>query len=155
MSDQVTDDRGYTLEVVVERSPSEVFAAVVDVRGWWSQNIQGDTETAGDEFIYRYKDVHCCRVQVTEAVPGERVAWRILENYFAFTADQSEWTGTTVVFDITPAEGGTRLRFMHLGLLADHECFEVCSDAWRFYITDSLRQLIDSGVGQPNPKEQQ
>ena len=57
----------------MQRSPADVFAAVVDVRGWWSQDIQGDTATAGGEFTYRYTDVQYCRVQVAEAGPGERV----------------------------------------------------------------------------------
>ena len=59
-----------------------------------------------------------------------------------------------VIFEITPIEGQTRLRFAHVGLVPEHGCFDVCSNAWRFYITDSLRRLITTGVGQPNPKEQ-
>jgi hypothetical protein len=158
MADRLVEnrnDRSYTTILVVEQSPEEVFAAVTDVRGWWSQNIAGDTAAAGDEFTYRYKDAHYCRVQVTEALPGERVVWQILDNRFDFIGDQSEWIGTEVVFDIDIAEGKTRLRFAHLGLLPDHECFDVCSNAWRFYVGDSLRKLITTGVGQPNPKEKQ
>ena len=46
MTDQLSDDRGYTTEVIAERSPAVVFAAIVNARGWWSQNIQGDTAAA-------------------------------------------------------------------------------------------------------------
>lgn len=91
----------------------------------------------------------------TAEVVAERVAWRILENRFDFTAGHSEWTGTTVVFGITPVGHQTRLRFAHLGLLPDRESFNVCSNAWSFYITEGLRHLIATGVGRPNPKEQQ
>ena len=30
------------------------------------------------------------------------------------------------------------IRFTHLGLVPDYECFDNCSDAWGFYINDSL-----------------
>ena len=38
----------------VDRSPEVVFAALNNVRGWWSANIEGETDKMGDEFTYRY-----------------------------------------------------------------------------------------------------
>jgi hypothetical protein len=32
-------------------------------------------------------------------------------------------------------------------------CYGDCSDAWGFYINDSLRSLITTGKGQPNQEE--
>jgi hypothetical protein len=40
-----------------------------------------------------------------------------------------------------------------VGLAPDVECFDSCSNAWGFYITGSLRNLIASGQGEPNPRE--
>lgn len=37
----------------VDRTPEEVFAAIDDVRGWWSGNIEADTDALGAEFTYR------------------------------------------------------------------------------------------------------
>jgi hypothetical protein len=37
--------------------------------------------------------------------------------------------------------------------LGEHECFESCSSAWRFYIATSLRNLINDGSGRPTLKE--
>ena len=63
-----------------------------NVRGWWSEDIEGDTGKAGNEFNYRYQDVHRCRIKVIELVSGERVAWRVLDSYFDFTQDKAEFT---------------------------------------------------------------
>jgi hypothetical protein len=33
-----------------------------------------------------------------------------------------------------------------------YECFDVCSNAWAFFINDSLRSLIATGEGHPMAK---
>lgn len=44
----------------------------------------------------------------------------------------------------------SEIRFTHVGLVPDYECFDVCDVAWSFYIQQSLRSHITSGAGQPN-----
>lgn len=140
--------------ITVSRSPQEAFEAITNVRGWWSQAVEGVTDELGAEFDYHFKDVHRCRVRITELVPGQKVAWLILDNHFNFVSDQGEeWKGTQVVFDISPKDGGAEVRFTHVGLLPEHECYDVCANAWVGYIDGSLRDLINTGVGQPNPRE--
>lgn len=146
-------DRSLTTSFTVGRSPEEVFAAVTDVRAWWSGRIEGDTATPGAEFTYTVPDVHFSRFRITEQVPYRRVAWLVLDSALSFVADPQEWTGTTVAFDITPTDGGTRLVFTHEGLAPDHECYDVCSNAWGQYVGGSLRALIEGGAGRPNSFE--
>ncbi|HYQ16941.1 MAG TPA: hypothetical protein VEQ58_14320, partial [Polyangiaceae bacterium] len=57
---------------------------------------------------------------------------------------------TRLCFEIFREGGRTALRFTHEGLVRDRECFEICTEAWTFYL-ESLRQLITTGVGQPDP----
>jgi hypothetical protein len=57
---------------------------------------------------------------------------------------------TTIAVDAPPAEA--LVRFSHLGLLPDHECYELCAPAWTFFIVDSLRALINAGRGEPMAK---
>lgn len=42
----------------------------------------------------------------------------------------------------------------YFGLVPEFERYEVCFNAWTGFITDSLRNLITTGKGQPNPKEE-
>ncbi|MES9539511.1 MULTISPECIES: SRPBCC domain-containing protein [unclassified Actinomadura] len=145
--------QNYTTSFTVDRTPQEVFEAITDVRGWWSQEIEGVTDQVGGEFDHRFKDVHRCRIRVTELVPGRKVAWRVLENYFNFIEDQTEWKDTEIVFDISEKDGGTEVLFTHVGLVPQYECYDVCSNAWAGYLSGSLPSLITTGKGQPNPKE--
>ena len=143
----------FNTTLLVDATPSEVYNAINNVRGWWSQEIDGDTDVLNAEFIYRYKDVHHCKIKLVELDPGKRVVWSILDNYFSFTQDKSEWKGTKVIFDIIRKDGKTQVDVTHLGLVPEYECFSVCQDAWTTYIQQSLRSLIVTGIGNPNPKQ--
>jgi hypothetical protein len=119
----------FTASFTVDRSPGEVFAAINDVRGWWTGDIDGPTAAVGDEFTYRYEDVHRSTQRVTELVPGRRVVWLVTDAHLSFTDDPAEWTGTQVVFDIRATDTGTEVRFQHVGLSPDVDCYESCSSA--------------------------
>ena len=141
----------YETSFLVDQTPQQAYDAINNVRGWWSGEIDGPTEELGGEFTYRYKDVHYSKQRITELAPGKRVVWRVLDAYLNFVEDKNEWNGTEIHFDIAERDGKTEVRFTHVGL-AQHECFNVCSDAWGFYIKDSLRKLITTGKGDPNPE---
>jgi Activator of Hsp90 ATPase homolog 1-like protein len=143
----------FTATFTVEQSPAEAFAAINNVRGWWSGEIDGRTDEPGAQFTYRYQDIHRSTQEITELIPGRRVAWHVLDSYLSFAADKTGWTGTDVTFDITAKETGTEVRFTHVGLVPHDECFDSCSSAWSFYISTSLRNLITTGAGAPNQRE--
>jgi hypothetical protein len=147
-------DKNLTSSFTVDQTPEEAFAAINNVRGWWSGEIDGSTDKLGDEWTYRYKDVHYSKQKITELVPGKKVVWLVLDSYLNFIKDKSEWNGSKITFEIAKKGHKTEVRFTHVGLVPDHECYGACSNAWGGYINGSLRSLITTGKGQPNPKEQ-
>lgn len=143
-------DQSYTTTISVDRDPQDVFDAINNVRGWWSEGIRGCTDEQGDVFYFEVPDVHRSTIEITELVPGRRVVWHILDNWMGYVSDQTEWRDTDIRFDITDNGDSTELRFTHVGLVPHWECFEACSDAWGMYVRDSLRSLITTGKGMPN-----
>jgi hypothetical protein len=148
-----TRNRYLTHGFTVDATPEAAFAAINDVRGWWSGELEGKTAKLGDVFSYRYKDIHYSKQRITESIPGRKVVWLVVDSFLGFIEDKTEWNGTKITFEILPKGGQTEIRFTHVGLAPAHECFSACSDAWGSYITGSLRSLIATGKGQPNPEE--
>ena len=137
----------------VAQTSDEAFAAITNVRGWWSGEIEGRTDAQGEEFTYRYQDIHSSKQRISELVPGHKVVWQIVDSQLNFTEDPQEWTGTEVVFEVVPKGGATEVRFSHVGLVPESECYDQCTNAWGFYINRSLRDLITTGRGAPNVTE--
>lgn len=139
--------------LLVDQSPEEVFNAINNVRGWWSENIEGETDQSNADFLYHYKDVHTCKIKVKELISHKRIVWEVLENQFNFTKNPNEWVGNDIVFEISKEGEQTQLKFSQIGLTPADECFDVCYDAWTGFITNSLRKLISTGKGEPTPKD--
>src|SRR5215216_1249542 len=74
----------FNTSIVVDQTPQQVFNAVNDPRGWWSEEIEGSTEKLNDEFNYHYKDVHTAKMKLIEVIPNEKVVWHVLDNNFNF-----------------------------------------------------------------------
>ena len=140
------NDDSLVISFSTDRSAAEAFAAVTDVRSWWTGNIDGPTDQLGATFTYRYQDIHRSTQRITELVPGRRVVWHVTDAYLSFVADKGEWAGTDIIFDITPAAAGSEVRFTHRGLVPQQECFSSCSPAWDHYIGTSLRDRVTSGA---------
>ncbi|MGB3375078.1 MAG: SRPBCC domain-containing protein [Microbacterium sp.] len=138
----------YTFSYDVPRSPGEVYDAVIDVRGWWSQRISGDTDRRG-EFIYEVPGIHRTHARITELTPHRRIVWHVIENWFASSPETDEWAGSDITFDIEPTDDGSRLTFTHVGLTPELDCYEGCSVGWSRHALESLRTLITTGTGTP------
>ncbi len=147
------NEENFTTSFTVDQTREEAFAAILDVRGWWSGDIEGSTDTLDDEFTYRYEDIHYSKQKITQLVPSTRVVWLVVDSYLKFVDDKTEWNGTEITFDVSELDDKTEVRFTHVGLVPNYECFEACSSGWNFYINGSLLTLIATGRGQPNELE--
>jgi hypothetical protein len=132
----------FTTTISVNQTPDEAYSAILNIGDWWTGSNEGKCDQLGDEFIHRDGEAHYCKLRVTELVPGRKVTWLVLDNHFSFVADQDEWKGTQITFEIATVGAKTQIRFAHLGLAPEFECFDVCSNAWGSLINGNLRALV-------------
>ncbi|SHM98743.1 SRPBCC family protein [Mucilaginibacter sp. OK098] len=154
----------FTATILVDQTPAAAFNAITNVRGWWSEEIEGSTDKLNEVFNYHFEDIHRCQMKLIELIPDKKVVWHVMDNYFKpgifndashslSSGDgfaKTEWVNTKIIFEISEKNGKTQIRFTHMGLVPDYECFDVCSNAWGHYIGESLLNLITTGKGQPN-----
>jgi hypothetical protein len=139
----------FTTAIVVDQTPKEVFDAINNPQDWWSGEIKGSTEKLNDEFTYRYKELHFSKQKIVEMIPDQKVVWLVTESIINYAEDKSEWTGTKISFEIAEQDNKTQLRFTHLGLDPEIECFDSCSNSWSRLIQQSLFSLITTGKAEP------
>lgn len=84
-------------------------------------------------------------MDVLELEPNERVRWRFREG-------PPEWVGTEVTFDLTEQDGQTIVLFGHRNWREAVEFTGHCSVKWATFLL-SLRQLVETGEGQPSPDD--
>ena len=137
----------FTTSFLTDNKPQEVYDAINNVRGWWQGEIEGGTDQLNDEFNYRMKEHHFSRQKVAELIPGKKVVWLITDSKLNALTDQSEWTGTTIVFDISEVNNKTQVTFTHEGLVPAIECYNRCSGGWEALIQKSLFSLVTTGKG--------
>jgi hypothetical protein len=78
------NDQNFSTAFTVDQTPDETFAAINNVRGWWSGETEGGSDTLGEEFTYRFEDVHYCTQRITEPTPGERVVRLVSDSLLKF-----------------------------------------------------------------------
>lgn len=147
------ETQNFQTGIVVNATAQETFDSINSVSRWWTENLEGNTQKPGDEFTVRFGDVHYSRQKLTEVVPGKKVVWLVTDSKLNFLKDKREWTNTKIVFEIFSRNSQTEVRFTHIGLVPQVECFDACSNAWGQYIQQSLFNLITTGKGQPDPRE--
>jgi uncharacterized protein YndB with AHSA1/START domain len=123
-------------EVTVDAPPAKVIEALTTTEGlagWWTPA----PELRGDRLTLRFDDQRIV-MRVDEAGPST-VAWTCLE-HSAFP----EWRGTTLRFALSGA-GPTTLRFAHLGLEPECDCYGACSVGWDRYLASLARHAAGAG----------
>ena len=137
----------FTTTIVVDQTPKQVFNAINNPQAWWSGEIKGSTDKLNDEFTYRYKELHLSKQRIVEMIPDQKVVWLVTESKINYAEDKREWTDTKISFEISEQDNKTQLRFTHLGLVPEIECFDSCSNSWSQLIQQGLFSLITTGKG--------
>ena len=135
----MNNNRDFTFQFLSSKSAKEIFPMLLYVKSWWKgfygENIQGESNEVGDEFTFFAGDgVHISKQKLIEKRPNKKLAWQVIESNLSFLNDKKEWDDTIISFSLEDVEKGTKVKFTHQGLMPEIECYEDCSLAWTNYL---------------------
>jgi uncharacterized protein YndB with AHSA1/START domain len=123
-------------------APEKVYDALTTrdgLSGWWMEDTSGDTGLGGViEFPIGLA------LKVTELDPGRLVRWEVLDG-------PAEWVGTGIRWDLRQDGDWTIVLLTHQGWREPVEFMHHCSTKWATHLL-SLKQLVETGTGSPNPQ---
>jgi hypothetical protein len=144
-------NQSFTTTILVNQTPKQAFDAIKNVRGWWSglhwEKFEGVSEKINDEFTFSAEDgAHVSKQKLIELIPEKKVVWLVTDSKLSFAENETEWTGTKIIFDISRENNATKIVFTHLGLVPEFECYDSCAPVWTKYIQERLLlNLINAG----------
>lgn len=132
-------NKDFTTSFITGQTPAEAINHILDVRSWWSglygEEIKGSTDKPGEEFTFTAGEgMHYSKQKLIELIPDKKVIWLVTESKLTFLEEDTEWTGTKIIFEINAKDNETEVRFTHEGLATQIECYKECSNAWSQYL---------------------
>lgn len=116
-------------EIPVQADSMTVFGAWTTAEGlcsWWTKDSRvADNPGDVNVFVFDGGNVEF-HFRIDDQVPGKLVRWTGVE------ADKmpDEWVGTSIEVDLTPSDGGTRMRFGHKGWKTTKGMYCICNTTW-------------------------
>jgi activator of Hsp90 ATPase-like protein len=139
----IKENKKYTATIEVAKSPNHVFNHVInDVSKYWPEEIEGECTKLNDEFIFKSGDSHYSKNKVIEFVPNRKVVWLVTESLRK--TDNFEWTGTKMIFELTPKGENTQLKFTYDGFVLENE-YERLVQICDMVIKEKLYNLLTNG----------
>ena len=142
------EQKNYHNSITAAVTPAQAFAGIANVGAWWAKSFKGRAMNPGDKFTVQFGETKV-DFEITEAIPEKRVVWHVTDCYLPWLNNKTEWTGTSVEWDISSNAGATQIDMTHIGLFPGVECYEDCKTGWNGHITGSLHNLLTKGAGQP------
>ncbi len=141
----------YTNTIEVKTTADKAYDALAyKINLWWTEMFEGASAQVGDVFTIRFGESIHKTMRVKELIPDSKVIWYVEDSLIALPElkNQTEWIGTTIVWEIVQNGENSQIKVTHLGLNPDIECYEICSNGWVQFL-GSLKLFLETGTGTP------
>ena len=151
------DNEDFHKTITVNASAEEAMKKISRVNCWWKKDFSGSAEKLNDTFTVPFGESSFVDFVVSEFVPDKKVVWKVTDCYLPWFQDKKEWNNTEVVFELSEknprpddpvGRGRTKIDFIHVGLVPEVECYDVCEKGWNGHI-NTLAKFINEGQGLP------
>ena len=139
----------YHGSIAADITPKEAFDKISCVNEWWSTNFEGESSKLGDVFTVRFKSGDWYTIKISEMISGKNIVWDVIAADQTWHEDRDEWTGTKIVWDISPEKDGSIVTMTHQGLVPEFECYEKCKMGWDYLTQKSLLKFLNGDKGLP------
>lgn len=139
----------YTATISVNATSKETLDKISRVSEWWSTNFEGESSKLGDVFTVHFKSGDWYKIKIAELTPGKKIVWDVIAADQTWHEDRDEWTGTKIVWELTPEKNGTKIDMTHEGLVPEFECYEKCKMGWDYLTQKSLFKFLTENKGLP------
>lgn len=146
----------FKLELKLNAPAADVYDAIARKDGptnWWTRLSEVSEEVGGVSRFKFPKADFFADMKVLTLEPNRLIEWECVDSKHAENSgwsDLRDWVGTKVRFEIVPnGSHASTLKFTHVGLIPKLECYNSCDSAWRYYLNESLRSLVEKGEGKP------
>ena len=134
--------------IIIETSPEKVYSALTEqdqLSAWWTKAKTAPLTGSVASFYFGPNREHQVKMKITDLIPDKRVCWKCIDG---------PWVDTeSFQFNIQADDRGSALHFCNLGWSDPNEFYMHCNSKWGFFLTVSLKGLLEKGTGQPHPHE--
>ena len=109
----------YSVTVEFAKPSHHVFNHLIDLKKWWPEDFEGEDIRLNREFVLATGDSHYSKNKVIVLEPDKKLVWLVTESIRK--TDGYDWTGTKMIFELTPNGANTLLKFTYDGVVLEHE----------------------------------
>jgi len=146
--------KNYRQSVIIDVTKTDAYEALAHhIPDWWS-TVEGISDKEGADFIVSFGSDSFWKFKVISLDKPNKVVWECIESHqdHNLKGIDEEWINTKLYWSIAEVGKKTKIEFIHNGLLTTGVCYDVCSQGWDFYILDSLKNYLETGIGKPSGK---
>jgi Activator of Hsp90 ATPase homolog 1-like protein len=109
----------YSVAIEVAKPPDDIFNHLINLKKWWPEDFDGNDIKLNSEFVFTTGDSHYSKNKVIEFIPNKKLTWLVLEGIRK--TDNYNWTGTKMIFELTPKNDNTLVKFTYDGVVFEDE----------------------------------